>query len=195
MYLRQLYLSSTEVRHEMRGTELGKHKDRVTTVLAGNANGSHVLPALSIGSTKNPRFLRTVDYESQKMRYRFQKNGWMDSEGFLDWINWWYGEVCKKTDGPWLLIMDDCSGHESDISLLGLRIELLPPRTTAKYQTLDLGLIAHSKMRYRSLLLRITIDVMLRKHAKKLNFLIMPTRYFRIASWISPNHRGCYGTF
>ena len=48
----------------------------------------------------------------------------------------------------------------------GVRIKLLPPRSTAKYQPLDLGLIAHSKIRYRSILLRITILVMLRRHAE-----------------------------
>ena len=63
--------------------------------------------------------------------------------------------------------MDNCGGHELDISLPGLRIESLPLRITAKYQPLDLGLFAHSKIRYRSLLLRFTIDVMLRKNANE----------------------------
>ena len=90
----------------------------------------------------------------------------MDSDGFVDWLKWWYEEVKKKSTGPWLLIMDNCGGHESEIILPGVRIELLPPRSTAKYQPLDLGLIAHSKIRYRSILLRITILVMLRRHAE-----------------------------
>ena len=45
--------------------------------------------------------------------------------------------------------MDNFGGHESDIVLPGLRIELLPPQSTAKYQTLDLGLVSHNKINYR----------------------------------------------
>ncbi len=58
--------------------------------------------------------------------------------------------------------MYNCGGHECDIELPGLRIELLPPRTMSKYQTLDLGLIAHAKILYRSSLLRQIVDKALR---------------------------------
>ena len=54
--------------------------------------------------------------------------------------------------------MDNCGGHESEINYPGLRIEFLPPRSTAKYQKLDLGLIAQSKMRYRSILSKQLVD-------------------------------------
>lgn len=37
-----------------------------------------------------------------------------------------------------LLIMDICEVHELDHQIPGLRIEFLPPRSTAKYQPLDL---------------------------------------------------------
>ena len=67
--------------------------------------------------------------------------------------------------------MDNCGGHEREISLPGVRIGLLPPRTTLKYQPLDLGLIAHTKIRYRSLLLSITINLMLQKQAETRQFL------------------------
>ena len=71
----QSYLSSTEFRHETRGTELGKQKDRVTMVLACNADGSNVIPARYIGLAKNFRCFRAGDYESLKTRYRSQKMG------------------------------------------------------------------------------------------------------------------------
>ena len=94
----------------------------------------------------------------------------MDSEGANDWIWRWYDQACNKSDGPWLPIMDNCDEHESEIALPGLRIESFPLRTTVKYQSLDLGLIAHSKMRYRSLLRSIKIDVMLLKPADETEF-------------------------
>ena len=49
--------------------------------------------------------------------------------------------------------MDNCSGHEVDITLKRLRIVFLPARSTAKHQPLDLGVIANAKIRYRSALL------------------------------------------
>ena len=77
---------------------------------------------------------------------------------FQKWITWWYSEVRKATQDDILLIMDNCGGHECDMELTGLRIEFLPPNTTALYQPLDLGLIAYSKILYRSLLPRQIIE-------------------------------------
>ena len=61
--------------------------------------------------------------------------------------------------------MDKCGSHESEVALPGLRIQFLPPRSTAKYQPLDLGLIRNTKVRYRSNLLRSTINVILRRQS------------------------------
>ena len=160
----RIYLSGFEQRDAVRGTEFGKHKKRVTIVLACDADGTHVLPVSYIGSDNNPRCFRNGRLNSQKNRYWSQKNSWMDSKGFDHWIKWWYSEVQSRSIGPWLLIIDNCGGRELEVSLPGVRIELLPPRTTAKYQPLDLGLVGHSKIRYRSVLLRIVIEVMLQKN-------------------------------
>lgn len=51
---------------------------------------------------------------------------------------------------------------------------LLPLGITAKYQPLDLGLIAHSKLRYRSVLLRYGINVILNRNRN--NSLISGSR-------------------
>ncbi len=62
-------------------------------------------------------------------------------------------------------MMDNYGGHELDCTLPVVRIELLPPLCTAKYQPLDLGSISHSRMRYRSVLLRTTIEMKLKRSA------------------------------
>ena len=76
------YLSGSESRKNTRGTEMTKHKERVTVVLACNADGSIFLPVNYIGASKKPRCMRNDRYKSQEERYRSQKNGWMDSKGF-----------------------------------------------------------------------------------------------------------------
>ena len=105
------YLSGFEQREAVRGTEFGKHKERVTIVLACNADVSHVLPVFYIGSADNPRSFRNGRFNSQKNRYWSQKNGRMDPKGFDHWIKCWYSEVQSRSNGPRLFIMDNCGGH------------------------------------------------------------------------------------
>ena len=45
-------------------------------------------------------------------------------------------------------------------NIQGVRIITLPPRTTARHESLDLGLIGNSKIRYRSLLWQSVVRVM-----------------------------------
>eukprot|EP00171_Calliarthron_tuberculosum_P000673 IDg673t1 len=154
------YLSREEVRSDVRGTDFQKYKQRITTVFCVNADGSHKLPMRYIGSAVKPACFR--DHSTAPTFYSQQPSAWIDGEKFNDWIHWWYSEVKKITVGPWLLILDNCSGHELHNDLPGFRIVYLPPNYTAKYQPLDLGLISQSKIRYRSLLLRACIDVVIR---------------------------------
>ena len=56
------------------------------------------------------------------------------------------------------LIMENCGGDESEINYTGLKIQFLLPRSTAKYQTLDLGLISQSKVRHCSILLKQVVN-------------------------------------
>ena len=52
--------------------------------------------------------------------------------------------------------------HEDLPYLDGTTYHFLPANTTAMYQKLDQGLITTTKIRYRDLLLRRTIDILLR---------------------------------
>ena len=94
----------------------------------------------------------------------------MDSKGFQAYLTWWYTEVQKHSEGPWLLTMDNCGGHDLEHNLPDVKIEFLPPRSTAKYQPLDLGMIAHSKIRYRSILLRAVIDIVIARASTEATF-------------------------
>ena len=123
-----------------------------------NGDGSHFVPVHYIGHSANPRCFHDNRCSELKTHYRSQVNAWMDSTELNCWIGWWYNEVRKFTQEDVLLIMDNCGGHEIEINYPGLRIEFLPPKSTAKYQTLDLGLIGQSKIRYRSILLKQVVD-------------------------------------
>ncbi len=75
----------------------------------------------------------------------------MDSIGFNNWIKWWYIDIKECSNGPWILLFDNCGGHEPIVSMPRLRIEILPTSKTARYQPLDQSMISQAKIRYRSL--------------------------------------------
>ncbi len=66
--------------------------------------------------------------------------------------------------------MENCGGHGTDIPLAGLCIETLPANSTSKYQPLDLGLIAHSKIWYRSLFLQNVVEKTLHRASNEHDF-------------------------
>ena len=77
----------------------------------------------------------------------------------------------RKLRNEDILIIDNCGGHEYDWKFPGARIELFPAWSIWKYQTLELGPIAHPKIRYRSTLLRRIVDNTLRRSTGGHQFL------------------------
>lgn len=61
---RRSYLSANEVREDARSTELQKNKNRMTMVLALNADGSHMLPMKYVGSSTELRCFRYTQIQS-----------------------------------------------------------------------------------------------------------------------------------
>ncbi len=76
----------------------------------------------------------------------------MDGDEFFAWVYWWYEEVKNKSNGPWLLILDNCSGHDELQELENVTYFFLPANTTATYQPLDQGVISQTKIKYRSII-------------------------------------------
>ena len=89
--------------------------------------------------------LRSINLRSE---YSSRANGWMDSKKFAELINQSYNEVRKLSDGPWCLKMGNCGGNELNLTIPGVEIIYLPPRSTSKHQPLELGLIVNAKIRY-----------------------------------------------
>jgi hypothetical protein len=84
-------------------------------------------------------------------------------EEYLRWLD----NKMRTEGGKVLLLLDNFSGHELGVSLIGglegppnVRIELLPPNTMSYWQPLDRGIIASFKLQYR----RLWIAYMLRQY-------------------------------
>ena len=116
-----------------------------------NVDGSHHVLVRYLGPATEPRCFRDTRFVPLKKYYSHQTNFWMDSDQLSRWLTWWYGEVRKCTTEDVLLIKDKFGGHECNIEVPGIRLELLLPKSTNKFQNLDLGIIVHSKIRYRTI--------------------------------------------
>ncbi len=103
-----------------------------------------------IASTAKPRCSGENRFQPFKRQYRNQRNARMDWYGFDKWVTSSYGKVRKVKTDDVLIIKDNCGGHETNITLPGLRIELLSKRSTYNSQTLDLRSITHAKIRVTS---------------------------------------------
>ena len=92
---RMSYLSPTENRQNVLGTDLQRNKNRITIVLRVNGDGSHTMPVSYIGHVAGPSCIQDSRFNYLKSHYNHQSNAWMDSSQFQRWINWWYGEARK----------------------------------------------------------------------------------------------------
>ena len=156
------YFSSSENRRDVQGTDLQKNRDRTTIVMSANTNAMHILPLWYIGHAANPRCFRDSSYAALKSFYSNQRNALMDTNEYNTWLRWWFDEVRKVTQEDILLLMDNCGSHAKGMNLTGLHAEFLPPKSTRKYQPLDLGIIANAKIRYRTIFLSVIIDKTIR---------------------------------
>ena len=131
-----------------------KSKDRVTLVFTVSASGKKEL-VWCIAKSKNPRCFKKINPKLLRLMYRYNKTKWMTGlimEEYLRWLdNKMRGERRKV-----LLLLDNFSGHELGVQLVGgkealdnVRIEWLPPNTTSHWQPLDQGIIASFKLQYR----------------------------------------------
>ena len=105
------YLSSSENRRHVRGTDLQRNKDGITIAMSVNADGTHILPVWYIGHAANPRCFRDSKYTALKSFYSNQRNAWMDTKEYSTWLQWWFHEIRKVTKEDTLLIMDNWGSH------------------------------------------------------------------------------------
>jgi hypothetical protein len=148
-----------------------KSKDRITIALTSNADGSEKFLAWVIGKSENPRCFSKIKRKNLRIMYRFNNTKWMTGlicEEYLRWLN-------NKMQGEGrkvLLLMDNFSGHELAVQLVGglqgllhVRIAWLPRNTTSAWQPMDQGIIASFKLQYRKL----WISFMLREYEANKN--------------------------
>ena len=123
----------------------GKHsKLCLARLIAANAVGEK-LPLFVIGKSKKPPYFKDVKH--LPCRYRSQKQSWIDSILFEEWVR----EVdrCFTKEGQKLFCWKNCPAHPSIDNLVSTELLFLSPNTTSTLQPMDQGAIrslnAHDK--------------------------------------------------
>lgn len=131
-----------------------KSKDRITLAFTVSASGKKE-EVWIIGKSKSPRCFKNINRKLLRVEYRYNKTKWMTGVIIEEYLQWLDNKMRSKNRKV-LLLLDNFSGHELGVELVGgkegllnVRIEWLPPNTTSYWQPLDQGIIASFKTLYR----------------------------------------------
>ena len=131
-----------------------KSKDRITLAFTVSASGKKE-EVWCIGKLKNPRCFKKINQKLLRVKYRYNKTKWMTGVIMEEYLRWLDNKM-RGADRKVLLLLDNFSGHELGVELVGgkqglsnVRVEWLPPNTTSHWQPLNQGIIASFKTIYR----------------------------------------------
>jgi hypothetical protein len=129
-----------------------KEKSRLTLFLVANMDGSHKLRPVVIGTAKKPQCLKRYNMGVADLPVMYFSNtkAWMSMNIYEQFMERWNRKLYYQKRHI-LLFLDNASGHSS-ATYSNIRVEFLPPNTTAKLQPMDQGIIASLKRRYRKVI-------------------------------------------
>src|SRR2546423_104475 len=115
-------------------------KERVTILLCSNATGTEKLKPVFIHKYKNPRPLKNLPKRSLPVEYYWNSTAWMQVSIWNDWIHQ-LDAAMRLKERNILLLVDNAPIHAlyEDVELTNIKIEFLPPNTTAYLQPCDKG--------------------------------------------------------
>jgi len=144
-----LYWKTRPTRTISNGPVAGRKqsKDRVTILVTCNATGTEKMKPLFIHKYENPRVLRGINKNTLPVNYYWNSKSWMQVSIWNDYL--------KKLDAQMrvlgrniLLLIDNAPTHalHENTHLTNVKIEFLPPNTTAHLQPCDQGIINSLKV-------------------------------------------------
>lgn len=131
--------------------------DRITVLCCTNMSGSDKLKLLIIGKASKPRCFKGLRIESLPVKYYANKNAWMTSEIFRNWLTDWDFNL-QHEQRKILLLVDNCTAHPHLDNLKNIQLEYLPTNTTSLVQPMDMGIIKNLKTLYRTKLVNYILD-------------------------------------
>lgn len=164
-------------------------KERISLLLASNADGSHKLPLWIVGKRSNPRCFGAarVRISNLNITWKYNAKAWMTTSIFADWLRWFAKEVKGRNI---LLLMDNFSAHVSAVELLKeeegfehINVVYLPPNTTSRCQPLDQGIISSFKTKYRRRWLEFMLEEFNNNRAPLRTMNVLKALIWSVQSW------------
>ncbi|XP_067120113.1 jerky protein homolog-like [Centruroides vittatus] len=165
LYWKKMPSKTLVSKYEMSAPGFKASKSRITVMVCGNVTGTHRLPLLIVGKSKNPRCFKGI--KKLPVIYKNQKNSWMDTSIFIEWYDTIFIPEVKKhqlktgNTGNVLLLIDNAPSHPSNISLERengkFKVVYLPPNVTSVLQPMDQEVTESFKQYYRKALLHMVM--------------------------------------
>ena len=84
--------------------------NRITVPCCANMSGSNKCKLLVIGKSKKPHCFAGINVECLPVTYRANKNAWMTSVLFEEWITNWDAALARE-GRKILVLVDNCTAH------------------------------------------------------------------------------------
>lgn len=131
-----------------------KCKERVTLLVCAIMAGTEKRPLLVIGNFQHPRCFTGVAHLPTE--YKGNKNAWMTSVIFEEWLRKWDQEL-TSAGRKIVLFVDNCSAHPHISCLQSVKLSFLPPNTTSEIQPCDQGIINALNFHHRKNMVKILL--------------------------------------
>ena len=156
--LERTHLSTHENRQTVRGTKDMNFKDRASAFMCTNASGTDKMEMAIVGKAKSSRCFRR---RARLLRHFSKANAWSDSATLHKWwLEVFLPCICSRTHLPVLLIMGG-SARSLKNDRGQVKVVTNPPNCTSVHQTINMGIIATTKLIYMWKLLDVKVSTML----------------------------------
>ena len=110
--------------------------------------GTDKCKLLVIGKSIKPQFFKNIDVGSLPITHHANKNAWMTSQLFTEWLTEWDSRLDRENQKTFLLV-DNCTAHSKVSTLKNIQLEFLPHNTTSLIQPMDQEIIKNLKSFYQ----------------------------------------------
>ncbi|XP_035204577.1 tigger transposable element-derived protein 4-like [Stegodyphus dumicola] len=90
-------------------------------------SGTDKRKLLVIGKSTKPRCIKGLRMDSLPVVYQANRNAWMTSELFKEWLKDWNRELQHQSRKV-LLLLGNCAAHPHLDCLTNIQLKFLPPR-------------------------------------------------------------------
>jgi hypothetical protein len=134
-----------------------RSKERITVSLCCNMIGEFE-KAVVIGKSARPRAFKNIKkLEYLPVTWLHNKKAWMTTALFTQWVKGFDRRM--RTQGrKVILFLDNAPVHPKALHLTNVKLQFFPPNTTSMLQPLDQGIIQCLKLKYRTKLMRHTLQ-------------------------------------